>query len=296
MPFKTARVLVAAEQTPAVVDKLRALPEVATTWTIDSFVPIDQEKKLEAIENAKKSLEPALRAAPRPSPSDAENVTALQQGVHALEGIAGQQGTGANAARRLADTMQRLSQAGQPQRARATDAFIVPLQLDLDDIGQSLMAERVTRETLPADLVRDWVAADGRMRIEVWPKGNANDNATVRRFAQAVLGVEPGATGEAIESIEWGATIVEAFIEATASRCEFTMDQIFGRDSKEACSARRVCIPVLALVPRTKGGNDAQGGIRGRGCGVGRAERVRSLCAKHGSNQRGNPQGRDHQE
>ena len=220
MPFKTARVLVAAEQTPAVVDKLRALPEVATTWTIDSFVPIDQEKKLEAIENAKKSLEPALRAAPRPSPSDAENVTALQQGVHALEGIAGQQGTGANAARRLADTMQRLSQAGQPQRARATDAFIVPLQLDLDDIGQSLMAERVTRETLPADLVRDWVAADGRMRIEVWPKGNANDNATVRRFAQAVLGVEPGATGEAIESIEWGATIVEAFIEATASRCE----------------------------------------------------------------------------
>jgi uncharacterized protein len=76
------------------------------------------------------------------------------------------------------------------------------------------MAGRVTRETLPADLVRDWVAPDGRMRIEVWPKGNSNDNSTVRRFAQAVLGAEPRATGEAIESIEWGATIVRAFIEA----------------------------------------------------------------------------------
>ena len=216
VPFKTARVLVAPEQTPAVVDKLRALPEVATTWTIDSFVPVDQEKSLRRLRSAKKSLEPALRAAPRPPPSDAENVTALQQGVHALEGIAGQQGAGANAARRLADAMQRLSQADQAQRARATDAFIHPLQLDLDDIGQSLMAERVTRETLPADLVRDWVAADGRMRIEVWPKGNANDNATVGRFARAVLAVEPTATGEAIGSIEWGSTIVQAFIEAMA--------------------------------------------------------------------------------
>ena len=85
---------------------------------------------------------------------------------------------------------------------------------DLDDIEQSLMAERVTRQSLPVDLVGDWVAEDGRMRIEVWPKGNASDNATVRRFAQAVLAVEPTATGEAIGSIEWGATIVQAFIEA----------------------------------------------------------------------------------
>ena len=190
------------------------LPEVAATWTIDSFVPVDQDKKLEAIGKAKESLEPALHATPRKPPSDAENVTALQQGVHSLEGIASQQGAGADAARRLANAMQTLSQADQAQRARATDAFIRPLQQDLDDIGQSLTAERVTRQTLPVDLVRDWVADDGRMRIEVWPKGNVNDNATVGRFARAVLAVEPTATGEAIGSIEWGATIVEAFIEA----------------------------------------------------------------------------------
>ena len=171
-------------------------------------------KKLGAIESAKKSLEPELHATPRTPPSDAENVTALQQGVHALEGVADQQGAGANAARRLADAMKRLSEADEAQRVRTRDAFIRPLQLDLDDIEQSLMAERVTRQSLPADLVGDWVAADGRMRIEVWPKGNASDNATVRRFAQAVLAVEPTATGEAIGSIEWGATIVRAFIEA----------------------------------------------------------------------------------
>jgi uncharacterized protein len=216
LPFKTARLLVAADQAPAVVDKLRALPEVASAWTIDSFVPADQDKKLEAIGKPKESLEPALHPAPRTPPSDAESIIALQQGVHSLESIADQQGPGADAARRLASAMQKLAQADQAQRARATDAFVRPLQQDLDDIGQTLMAERVTRQTLPADLVRDWVAEDGRKRIEVWPKGDASDNATVSRFARAVMAVEPTATGEAIGSIDWGATIVWAFIEAMA--------------------------------------------------------------------------------
>jgi uncharacterized protein len=216
VPLKTASMLVGPEQVPAIVDKLRALPEVASTGTIDGLVPVDQEKKLESIGNAKKSLEPALRTTPRAPPTDAENVTALQQAVHALESIAGQQSAGASAARRLADAMKSLSEANEAQRVRATDAFISSLQLDLGGIEQNLMAERVTRQTLPADLVRDWVAPDGRMRIEVSPKGDSNDNATVRRFVQAVLAVEPTATGEAIESIEGGATIVQAFIQAMA--------------------------------------------------------------------------------
>jgi uncharacterized protein len=100
------------------------------------------------------------------------------------------------------------------QRDGTTDAFIRPLQLDLDDVGQSLAAKRVTRVSLPPDLVRDWIAPDGRVRIEIWPKGDANDNATIRRFARAVQAVQPGATGEAIGSTEWGGTIVEAFAVA----------------------------------------------------------------------------------
>ena len=139
-----------------------------------------------------------------------------KQGMQTLQGIADQHGPGADAARRLADAFDRLAQADAGQRARATDAFIHPLNLDLDDVGQSLAAEHVTRASLPPDLVRDWVAPDGRVRIEIWPKGDANDNATIIRFARAVQAVQPGATGEAIGSTEWGGTIVEAFAEAAA--------------------------------------------------------------------------------
>ena len=217
VPLNTARVLVQPADVGTDVAKLAALPEVATTWTVESFVPANQEQKLPVIKAAEKALDPTLHASPRPTPSDAENVAALQQGAEALQNAADQQsGTGSDAVRRLAHALNTLAQADAGQRARATDAFIHPLRLDLDDVGQSLMAEPVTRASLPPDVVRDWVAPDGRMRIEIWPKGDANDNTTIRRFARAVQAVQPGATGEAIGSTEWGGTIVEAFAEAAA--------------------------------------------------------------------------------
>ena len=64
------------------------------------------------------------------------------------------------------------------------------------------------RKRCRRELPRQFTERDGGAILIV------SDNATVSRFARAVLAVEPTATGEAIGSIEWGATIVEAFIEA----------------------------------------------------------------------------------
>jgi hopanoid biosynthesis associated RND transporter like protein HpnN len=217
VPLSTAHVIVPQDQVGNVAKKLAALPEVATTWTLDSFVPKDQDQKLPVIEAAEKALDPALRASPRPAPSDEENVAALKQGVAALQDAAGQSGgAGADAARRLADALGKLAQADATQRVRVTDAFVRPLHLDLGDVAESLTAGPVTRASLPPELVRDWVTPDSRERIEIWPKGDANDNANISRFARAVQAAQSGASGEAIGSIEWGSTIVEAFAEAAA--------------------------------------------------------------------------------
>ena len=216
IPLNTARALVEPDAVPATIKNLAALPEVGATWTLDSFVPADQEQKLPAIEAAQKALDPTLHSPTQPAASDDENVATLQQGVKALQEIASQNGAGADAARRLGNALNKLAQADAAQRARATDAFIRPLRIDLTDIGQSLTAEQVTRASLPPDLVRDWIAPDGQARIEVWPKGNDNDNATIKKFARAVQAHLPGATGEAIGSTEWGGTIVQAFAEAAA--------------------------------------------------------------------------------
>ena len=46
------------------------------------------------------------------------------------------------------------------------------------------------------------------------PKGDPNDNEVLREFAQAVLAVEPSATGAPVSLQESGRTIVYAFIQA----------------------------------------------------------------------------------
>ena len=44
-------------------------------------------------------------------------------------------------------------------------------------------------------LKQQWVAPDGRARVEVAPNGNTDDTEVFRSFARAVLAVYPNATG-----------------------------------------------------------------------------------------------------
>ncbi len=92
--------------------------------------------------------------------------------------------------------------------------MVEPLSRDLADLRLAFAAAPVTRASVPADIARDWVAPDGRARVEVGMKGDGNDNVAIRAFAQAVLAVAPNATGEAIGIMESGKTIVRAFIQA----------------------------------------------------------------------------------
>src|SRR4029079_9800577 len=66
------------------------------------------------------------------------------------------------------------------------------------------------------EIVRDWMTPEHKIRVEITPKGNANDSETIRRFARSVLSVAPNATGVAIETYEWGRTMILAFAESGA--------------------------------------------------------------------------------
>jgi predicted RND superfamily exporter protein len=72
----------------------------------------------------------------------------------------------------------------------------------------------VTLDQVPHVIVEQWQTADGRARVEVLPKGDPNDNDTLRKFATAVRAAQPDATGGPISILESGDTIVQAFFEA----------------------------------------------------------------------------------
>ena len=60
VPLSTARILVRAEDAGAIGTKLSGLPEVARTWTLESFIPANQDQNLPTIDDAREKLAPAL--------------------------------------------------------------------------------------------------------------------------------------------------------------------------------------------------------------------------------------------
>jgi len=221
-PESNANDIQVLEPTLAVADqtaeKLRALPQVARVLTLSSFIPSDQKDKLPLIESAAKTLLPALNpAATTAPPTDAQVVGMMNSTVDFLNRLAGNgAGSGAVAARRLATAMAALAKADPSARQRAAAVFVQPLRRALDDLRHLFSAREITRANLPADLARQWVTPDGQARIDVAPKGDANDNAVLREFARAVQAVAPDATEGPISILEARRAVVTAFLEAGA--------------------------------------------------------------------------------
>jgi predicted RND superfamily exporter protein len=92
--------------------------------------------------------------------------------------------------------------------------MVVPLRADLDGLVKMLRPEPLSIATLPENLRRDWLLADGHARVQVLPRANPDDTQAMADFARAVLDVAPGASGTAITLLESQRTVVRAFIEA----------------------------------------------------------------------------------
>jgi hopanoid biosynthesis associated RND transporter like protein HpnN len=216
----TINVLAAsAEQAEKRATVLEALPIVSQVLTINSFVPDDQPAKLSAIQDTSDLLDPTINPlVVRPPPTDKEIVASLLAASQALDGAAKtvSRGAGGAAALHLAGTLRRLAKASPSLRVRAADALVPGLNTMLDQLRSTLTPKPVTLSTLPADLKEDWVARNGTYRVEVFPKGNANNNRVITEFVREVRAVAPDATGTPISIEESGKTIVRAFGQAAA--------------------------------------------------------------------------------
>ncbi|MGH7247449.1 MAG: MMPL family transporter, partial [Pseudomonadota bacterium] len=84
----------------------------------------------------------------------------------------------------------------------------------LQDVRLALDAQKVTLDNIPPAVKRDWVTADGRALVEVYPKGDPRDNAVLRRFVDAVRAVAPDATGSPVTIQESARTVTRAFVTA----------------------------------------------------------------------------------
>jgi uncharacterized protein len=194
----------------ATARRIAALPQVSKTMTLSNFIPQDQDQKIELIRAAAKKIDPSVNPEKvEPPPTDQDNIDDLTATADSLTKSAG---AGADAARRLAGLLSKLAQADPSAHMRAQSAIAEPLRYSLDQLREELKPQRVAIDTIPPEIARQWVAPDGRHRVEVLPSGDPENTGTLRSFVTAVLAVDPDATGPAIMLFEAGRTVVHAFI------------------------------------------------------------------------------------
>jgi hopanoid biosynthesis associated RND transporter like protein HpnN len=200
------------QEAAALAERLNRLPEVSHSLTVMTFVPTEQPEKLAILADAAMLLGPTLSPpSAKPPPDPANELDALE---HAAAVLAEAAAESRPSVERLAAVLQRAAARGKEALPALRADLVQGLSLRLEEMRLALAAEPVSLETLPAAIKRDWVAADGRARIEVHPNGDASKNEVLRDFVAAVRTVAPDATGAPISIQESAHTIVGAFRNA----------------------------------------------------------------------------------
>ena len=192
----------------ALAARLETLPEVRQALTSRSFIPTDQEAKLSMIGDAGLFLLPSLSpSTTAPTADSAVTLRTISETVDRLSALP----KATPAAGRLREILRSLASKGDDGIAIMQRALISGLPAQLEALRTALAAQPVSFETLPDGLKREWLAPDGRARVEVYPRGDSNDNATLVHFVDAVRKIAPGITGTALSLQESGETVWRAF-------------------------------------------------------------------------------------
>ena len=203
-----------AQAAQTLSDKLRTLPMVSGVISINSFVPADQQEKLAVIADANTILAPTL--APHGS---AAEVTADQIRLAAKSALAQIEPALAKLPKghplvSIADDLRRMQTAPDSVLLATNAALTRFLMSQLDHLRLALTAEPVTLSSIPPDFAHDWVLPDGRARVQVNPKPEAQTPQGLKTFVQEVSAVAPDAGGSAVTIADTADTIVGAFREA----------------------------------------------------------------------------------
>jgi hopanoid biosynthesis associated RND transporter like protein HpnN len=205
------------DRADALAAELVRLDLVKDAVTLSSFVPKDQDAKLELIDSTALYLGPGLEARSAAVPLDETGRRAALARLTASAEAAKAAGPNPGAAR-LAQALQRFGAAGPSAAALAEleRRLAGTLPALLENLRQALgVAGPVTIADLPDSLRRHWLSSDGRARVLVRPAEPLTDNARLEAFTRAVLSVAPNATGTPIIVTQGGRVVVGAFQEAS---------------------------------------------------------------------------------
>ncbi len=218
-PYNIQILATELESAKALAAQLAPLGSVDKVVTLASYVPEDQGEKLEVIESTALFLAPSFAAPGRaPPPGDEARGKALNHFHERISTLATMMG-GESPVARLATALDGLKSArgfGPEVTSDLDQRLLSTLAPRLKSLRHALGARAVDESDLPPSLAARMVAADGRARIEVYPKEDLRQRASLRRFVEEVRTVAPGAIGAPVIIEAAGEAVVSAFIQAAA--------------------------------------------------------------------------------
>ncbi len=200
--------------------------------TVADFIPVDQDEKLFIIDEMGLLLGDLVVAAPDPAAqTGGARLTALLGFQETLQ----QAGVNDPVHTRLQANLAALLQAqtgsvrepqdstGQKpgishpdaaQLAQLEQMLLASLPGRLEVLNASLDADFISLETLPDALKRLWVSADGKHRIEIYPRRDMQDNQALREFVRGIQSISPAVTGPPVINLEASDAVSLAFRQA----------------------------------------------------------------------------------
>ena len=214
-----------AKEAREMVGRLKDLKEVKEALTIASFVPEDQSKKLAILSDIALFMPPGLEALKPAASSYERNVASLKSLETSLRralSVGSKEGDAYSlAVGRLHRSLERFkdflahSENDKKVLEGLEQSVLSNLPALFRELETSLQASVVKESDLPSELRSRYVTPDGRYRVEVFPRENILETASLKRFVAAVSTLAPNSTDTPVTIREAGNAVVRSFLLAT---------------------------------------------------------------------------------
>jgi hopanoid biosynthesis associated RND transporter like protein HpnN len=225
----------------ALAERLEDVEGVHEVQTLDSFVPKNQDVKLQAIDLAYPTLESLVTG-------EGLDLADLEPGESALEALLAQlraspTGEGGEA---LAEALTAYASANTSRSDAALERDIFRFFPALIDRFRSQLGiDEVTIEALPADVRDRFLSADGRWRVEVSPEENLTDTQALERFVKNVSAVDPAISGAPAQIAGAGEVVSSAMLQA-ALIAAFMVGLICFLAVRKLSTVLAILVPLIA--------------------------------------------------
>ncbi|CAI3931514.1 MMPL family transporter [Commensalibacter papalotli (ex Botero et al. 2024)] len=241
-PYTADIIVNTPEEAKEMAEKLKKLPTVKSVVWLDSFIPEKQQQKMLMLQDAASILLPTLSIqSSKAKPTAQELRQSVVKMVQELDSIQNDLPKDSPLLR-MQVALKKIETMPDDQLIAMNDNLVKFLPYQLQRLQMILTPTLTTSKDIPAELADQYKTKDGRLRVEVYPKGIDLTTDQIIAFVKQVRTVAPKAAGTVVDIVESAQTVVHSFIIAAIMAIVALAIILF-------IALRRVLDMILVLVP-----------------------------------------------